>query len=446
MLTTFTIHNGDSLTVLKTLPSNYVHCVCTSPPYYGLRDYGCSGQMGLEATLEEFLERMVELFREVRRVLRPDGTCWINMGDAYAQQNTRASRIELEKDRERAAAKNYKTGAFAGYAGWDRAARTVGGKLKPKDLIGQPWRLALALQADGWWLRSDIIWNKSNPLPESCKDRPSKSHEYIFLLTKSSRYFYDAEAVKEPLAESTMPRLLRAVGGGHKHSNGAPGQKPQGLARSRPNGKGNAKTFRGGLYTNNTSFDNSAPADRDSHGNVPSASGLRNKRTVWTFATEPFSARALGFENTNHFATFPLELPLTCIKAGTSARGVCAACGKPWKRIVDPSPEYARHLGKSYHDHSADQARGMMQPKNGEFRSINAEYVTVGWQPTCQCEPSEPVPALVLDPFAGAGTTLLAANQLGRHGIGIELNSEYCRIAERRLIEDAPLLVQGGIK
>jgi DNA modification methylase len=162
------IHCGDALEVLQTLPADSVQCCVTSPPYWGLRDYGVAGQIGLEATVEEFLSRLVEVFREVRRVLRPDGTAWVNMGDSYSWGSGRA--------------------------------------LKPKDLIGQPWALAFALRADGWYLRRDIIWHKPNPMPESTRDRPTTAHEYLFLLSKSASYFYDADAIKEPVTGGAHAR------------------------------------------------------------------------------------------------------------------------------------------------------------------------------------------------------------------------------------------------
>ena len=179
------IYQGDVLDVLRGWPDGFVQCVVTSPPYWGLRDYGVEGQLGLEKTPEEYTEKMVEIFREVKRVLRDDGTLWLNMGDCYNSPNTHSG--------------------MADKVDWgiqrvlDRGANTPGitGTLKPKDLIGQPWRIAFALQADGWYLRSDIIWSKPNPMPESVRDRPTKAHEYLFLMTKSARYYYDQDAVRE---------------------------------------------------------------------------------------------------------------------------------------------------------------------------------------------------------------------------------------------------------
>lgn len=251
---------GDALEVLKTIPDATVNTCITSPPYFGLRDYGAEGQIGLETTVEEYLDRLVLVFREVRRVLRPDGTLWLNMGDSYATKsgaqpptNTRNKHGHTEKK------------APPGY--------------KVKDLMGIPWRLAFALQDDGWYLRDDIIWHKTNAMPEAVKDRPTRAHEYIFLLSASPHYFYDAEIIKEPCGE-----------------------------------KGSSSTFRGGgVYTMKRSFDNDATVERDSHGNVPNETGLRNKRDVWSVATAQLKEA--------HYATFPPELIRPCVLAGCPEGG-----------------------------------------------------------------------------------------------------------------------------
>ncbi|HWQ32274.1 MAG TPA: site-specific DNA-methyltransferase, partial [Blastocatellia bacterium] len=179
-----TIKQGDALAVLKTLPDESIHCCVTSPPYFGLRDYGVVGQIGLEDSIEDYLERIVAVFREVRRVLRSDGTLWLNIGDSYANDTKWGGK----------SGKLNQTSAAGGYGG-QRLKRVTG--LKPKDLMMMPARVAMALQEDGWFLRADIIWHKTNPMPESVHDRPTRAHEYLFLLTRSSRYFYDAEAIRE---------------------------------------------------------------------------------------------------------------------------------------------------------------------------------------------------------------------------------------------------------
>lgn len=256
-----TILTGDALETLKTLHAEYAHTCVTSPPYYGLRDYGVEGQLGLEGTVEEYVENLVAVFREVRRVLRPDGTLWLNIGDSYATRsgwqaptNTRNSNGHTAKP------------VPAGY--------------KYKDLMGIPWELAFALRADGWYLRDDIIWHKTNAMPEAVTDRPTRAHEYIFLFSKERRYYYDAAAIAEPCGR-----------------------------------KGNARSFRGGgAYTGHTSFNNDAEAGRETHGNSENERGTRNKRDVWSVATAQYREA--------HYATFPPELIRPCILAGSPPGGM----------------------------------------------------------------------------------------------------------------------------
>ena len=261
-----TVHQGDCREVMAGMEPESVHCVVTSPPYWGLRDYGEAGQLGLEPTPEAYVANMVAVFREVRRVLRKDGTVWLNLGDSYV--SNASDQVPQTKSHK-----------GSGLAGPNRNGRTG---LKPKDLVGIPWRVAFALQADGWYLRSDIIWAKPNPMPESVTDRPTKAHEYLFLLTKSARYFYDAEAVAEPLMDSSVLRLSqpnldqqegswRVLVNGHNASHGV------GLSHD--------------LYSGPT----------------------RNLRSVWTIATQPYPGA--------HFATFPEALVEPCVKAGCPEGG-----------------------------------------------------------------------------------------------------------------------------
>lgn len=241
------ILQGDALEELRKLPDKCCSVCVTSPPYYNARDYGAADQLGTESSPEEYIRKLVEAFREVARVLKDDGTLWLNIGDSYARH------IE-------------------------------DGGIKRKDLIGIPWLLALALRSDGWYLRADIIWNKPNAMPESAKDRPTRSHEYVFLLSKAAAYYYDAEAVKE-LAVGYDPKK--------------PGRK-----------RGNAKTFRGGTaYTHDQAKANSTEVDRGSHGLQRNETGKRNRRDVWTIATRPYKGA--------HLSTFPEELAKICILAGS---------------------------------------------------------------------------------------------------------------------------------
>jgi DNA modification methylase len=355
----FTLYVGDVREVLAELPAESVHCVVTSPPYWGLRDYGtglweggnpdcdhqadpkparkftngrdegvddeyagsnlrswttrdatvkdggcpkrCGArrvdqQLGLEPTPELFVQAMVEVFREVRRVLRRDGTCWLNLGDSYARDyagdprspdNTKGSTLGPKRDG---------LPGNSTHVGRYRGARTLGG-MKPKDLCGIPWRVAFALQADGWYLRSDIIWSKPNPMPESVTDRPTKAHEYLFLLTREPRYFYDADAIREPTGNElswdewderrkNWPTSIKNANGVLTGNSGD--VKPDG-GRSHPSG--------------------------------------RNRRSVWEIATEPYPDA--------HFATFPQALVEPCVLAGTSERGCCPECGAPWTRKTE---------------------------------------------------------------------------------------------------------------
>ena len=279
-----TIFCGDALDVLRTLPDNFVHCCITSPPYYALRDYGMDGQIGREERPAQYVARLTEVFSEVRRVLLPSGR--------NEQGVSLAQRVE---------------------------------NVKAKDMLGIPWMLAFALRDHGWYLRSDIIWQKANPMPESCKDRPSRCYEHVFLLTKSRSYYYDALAIAEPMAPSSIARYKRGRIGG-KYAEEIPGQnKVQGLNQTRS----------GGYYED---------------GAVPT---VRNKRDVWQINPFPYKG--------GHFAAFPPKLVETCLLAGC--------------------------------------------PQDG----------------------------IVLDPFLGSGTTAAVAKQMGRHYIGIELNPDYCALAEQRI-------------
>lgn len=312
-MTSQRIITGDCIEGMRTLPDASVHCCVTSPPYWGLRDYGHDGQIGLESTPDAYVARIVKVFREVRRVLRDDGTLWLNLGDSYAATTKQSGRNDHDRPHNGETRGTYDVGT----AGAKTKLRVSLGSLKPKDLCGIPWRVAFALQADGWWLRQDIIWHKPNPMPESVRDRCTKAHEYVFLLTKSERYYYDAEAVSEALS-------------------------------GKPHAPGNKCVADAGHLRNDFGT--------DAMQRVWGASGRRNRRSVWTVTTKPYSGA--------HFAVMPSDLVEPCIKAGCPEGGI------------------------------------------------------------------------VLDPFAGSGTTLAVAAELGRSGIGCELNPDYIALAERR-IKDA---------
>ena len=272
------ILNGDCIEMMKTLPDRSVNCCVTSPPYFGLRDYGHEGQIGLEETPDAFVQKMVEVFSEVKRVLRDDGTLWLNLGDSYASfRDGKATPDSSRGDDNgtlvpKGSAKNRMSSTFRATA------------IKHKDLIGIPWRVAFALQADGWWLRQDIIWHKPNPMPESVTDRCTKAHEYIFLLSKSARYFYDHSATMEPAQY------------GEQHAAKA---TSWGTNRKHPN-KTNLReyAFAGDNHTCHKAADGSYS---------------RNKRSVWTVTTKPYKGA--------HFATFPPDLIRPCILAGCPTGG-----------------------------------------------------------------------------------------------------------------------------
>ncbi len=368
------LYQGDCIEVMRGMPEKFVQTCVTSPPYYGLRDYGVEGQIGLEESPDEYVQRLVEVFREVRRVLRDDGTVWLNLGDSYWGSGGANNNSGIT-GRRPAGEKDERDGPVAYRQRW-----RSNGVLKPKDLIGIPWRVAFALQADGWYLRSDIIWAKPNPMPESVTDRPTRAHEYVFLLAKAKRYFYDADAIREP----------------HVRPLHAPGNK----------------THNGRLTASMGHFEE----PNRIWGN-PSG---RNKRSVWTIATQPFPEA--------HFATFPEKLIEPMILAGTSPKA-CPKCGAPWKRVVERERTGEREV-------QASDRKGLLRNDLAKHagRIGEVKVTTLGWEPTCTCEGNDGSGrCVVLDPFVGSGTTLLVAQRLGRSGIGIELNPDYCAMASRRI-------------
>ena len=378
-----------------------VHMVWTSPPYWGLRAYGTEpqawstgwlGEHGLEPSLDLWLEHEALIWRAVRRVLRDDGVIFINIGDAYASSPNGRSAADTK-----AAGNDDRT--FR-----DRPFGTVGGGFKPKDRLMMPARLAIALQADGWFLRDEIVWHKRNPMPSSVKDRTTPAHEMLYMLSKKARYFYDAVAIAEPIEESSHARYdqetLNDQKGGFKQdayeNNGLVGQR----ARSR------------------------RPAEILK--SLASGNRTRNKRSVWPLASEAFKGA--------HFATAPTNLVEPCILAGTSAVGVCRRCGAPWRRLT---------TSRAHLQDDASEAKGVrgaggqkpMDASNGwqGFPRGTTERHTTGWAPSCRCDAGKPVPAVVLDIFGGAGTTGLVADRLGRDAVLIELLPGYAEMARYRI-------------
>jgi len=461
MMPAFELLQGDCLQQLATLPAASVQCCVTSPPYWGLRDYGtakweggdaecdhkdpfmiaerarnrkglaknaseqdgadrsllvqngldkafqyvdtcgkCGAkrvdvQLGLEATPDEYVANMVAVFSEVRRVLRDDGTLWLNLGDSYHGSYIAQSRVDGRSDTLNAA-----NPAMA-----HKDTRHNLGVLKPKDLCGIPWRVAFALQADGWYLRQDIIWHKPNPMPESVTDRCTKAHEYIFLLTKSARYYYDNEAVKEESFTTVNRKTLET----DEYKNGKTPSEVVGRAVQR-GGKSLAYAYPNGIP-------------------------FRNKRSVWTVTTKPFKGA--------HFATFPPDLIEPCILAGTSKNGQCPKCGKSWKRIMEKIgvSTYEKMGGKNGgYKKMREESMRRGETGVGDTRDSNGNIVWyeatpkkfVGWQPDCVCG-LDPIASVVLDPFSGAGTTGVVAVQHGRRYIGIELNPDYLEMSRKRI-------------
>lgn len=414
---------------LRRLPSGSVHTVVTSPPYWGLRDYGipasvwggapdcvhdfvpvpkrhrggppgdgdanvgrdrsaqaatadilpgefCAscdawrGCLGLEPSPALFVEHMVAVFDEVWRVLRADGTVWLNLGDSYAStptgSNSTTSRLE------------------GGQATQIVGPNKLAGNLKAKDLVGIPWRVAFALQDYGWYLRQDIIWAKPNPMPESVRDRCTKAHEYLFHLAKSERYYFDAEAIAEPISEGSAARVLQPnfdeQQGGPKDY-GTTGVNPNRSARQAIENFAQ-KIRRSGNKERKAALERGVPAGGGNQaGSVPWEGCTRNKRSVWTVTTKPYKEA--------HFATFPPELVEPCIAAGTSERGCCSSCGAPYERIVEDSPEYAAFKLEQ-------QARRGVSMRSSELETlgltrgignpgVSPERITTGWAPGCGC-------------------------------------------------------------
>lgn len=469
------IIQGDALAELRKLPSESVHCCVTSPPYFGLRDYGFEGQIGLERTPEEYVSRLVEVFREVRRVLRDDGVLWLNLGDSYA---TGAGKVgnhpgggdqgERWKGHRGSRGNSPKHSAEA-VGPMIQPNRMPLPGLKPKDLIGIPWRVAFALQADGWYLRSDIIWAKPNPMPESVTDRCTTSKEHVFMLTKSgSPTFWthrdhegsherpvpdyrwinnltEEETAIEPdgwrevvyyTVNGKTPHLWRRInlwrGHDYFYDNEAVKEPAQSTAPSGNGFKGRqGKSSRCGPLSGGEG----TPEKWDGVG------GSRNRRDVWTITTKPYKGA--------HFATMPPDLVEVCIKAGTSERGCCQICGAPWVRVVragELSGEARIQTGPRPHADATGRSASSILRTNGRTWR---EHIDLGFRPSCGCG-ADPVPCTVLDPFAGSGTTGAVAKSLGRDYILIEANPDYIQLIEERVgeVEAPPLtltdMILGG--
>jgi DNA modification methylase len=557
------ILQGDCIESLKKLEDESINTCITSPPYWGLRDYGTAewvggnencdhvanpnatkkmgndefnknrpsrentktkgyyyekkcpkcgairkdNQLGMEETPEEFVENLVKVFREVKRVLRDDGTVWLNLGDSYSSGGrTTTTNQSLRGD------KDY---------GVTKPKPSKG--IKPKDLIGIPWRVAFALQQDGWYLRQDIIWNKPNPMPESVKDRCTKAHEYIFLLSKSPMYYFDNEAIKEGLAEASNIRLTQKNINNQVGSDRVPGKSngPMKPVVAKKHGKyqteENEAKHRQGIHANRgdnlVEVRNKLPSQKDfvkflraktkpkilaENTDIPLTriehwfradksgfaypsiedwnkvkefvddwskefhkidiglssyelktdevlvSSKRNKRSVWTVTTKPFTGA--------HFATFPMDLIEPCVLAGCPEK-VCVKCGEPYQREVELGDYDLEHqklsggdtegkyFGASTKDYAQNKAQDASETKKRILESMRHRK-DLGVAKQCDCETDETRPGVVLDPFAGSGTTAVVASGHNRDAVLLELNEEYIALAKKRIRGDGDMFVK----
>lgn len=401
----YTIHVGDVRASLATLPERSVQLAMTSPPYWALRSYLPSDhaakalEMGSEPTPEAYIAGQVDVFRAVRRVLRDDGVLVVNYGDSYAAQ--RSGTHMPAQTVAGGIGGHGEDSAFRGMGGTERRAAhrdAASFGLKHKDLVGIPWRVALALQADGWYLRSAMPWVKRSAMPESVTDRPASAVEYVFLLSKSERYYWDAEAVK-------------AVSMGREVFGNWVGGK---VSRNHDRNDGSRQNMEPQTTRNFRNADLWFQSIQGPHG----LCGVGDELVGLDVTAEP--------SREEHFAAYPSRLVEPFVKAGTSEKGCCPACGKPWERI----PVHVRHRvrDRALETHAASANKTPQGGYRGRLTTI-----TLGWQPACQCPAHEPVPCTVLDPFSGTGTTGAVACRLGRRYIGCELFEKYAAISERRI-------------
>lgn len=402
---------GDAKEVLMMMDDESVHCGVTSPPYFGLRDYGVAGQIGMEKTPEEYVARLVEIFRELKRVLRDDGTFWLNIGDSYAGSGrgpTGHNGIGNQKERQ----------------GFVDPGTSKANGCKAKDMIGIPWMLAFALRADGWYLRADLPWIKRNSMPSSVTDRPASSIEHVFLFSKSRKYYYDYVATMQPSSESynkdKRPRgvIRQCVNPTSKYPNEGQFKKQDGTGNNTYTG------FNGRYEPNGMGL----RFMRDSDFFFRTWQGLMHNEDG-----EPMAlvVNPRGYKGA-HFACFPVQLVEPMILASTSEKGVCPECGAPWIRetaktfvpqqdVVDPE-KLAKGSNKGL-----DDSNGWNETPRG-----STAVETTGWQPTCSHNLT-PIPATVLDPFAGSCATGVACQWHNRNFIGIELKPDYIELGEKRL-------------
>jgi DNA modification methylase len=442
------IFQGDVLEVLKTFPNDSVHTCVTSPPYYALRSYDtatwdggdptcdhkaakqksrydyslksspiqdskrtgtdapilddvcptCGAikkdlQIGLEKTPVEFIDKLTEIFEEVRRVLHPSGTCWIVISSSYNGSGKGSSSGGVGPKSK------LQTSSIGSYS-IKTATRLK--TYKPKDMIPIPWLLGIALQKSGWWLRDDIIWSKTSCMVSSVTDRCTKSHEYILMLSKSRKYYFDNDAIREPYTTKNPEKMF--------------GKVPKNSKAARID---EVAPLQGKLVTQGCT-----PDSIWSHGG-------KNKRSVWTVG--PYQLKEL------HYATYSPHLISPCVLAGSSEYGACAKCNAPYKRVLEKSITFHSGSGKSGNKPKG-KYEGTEQAESGSYDIRMGPHVstkTVSWIPTCKCgEDTGVVPCIVLDPFMGSGTTALVSKKHGRNYVGIELSQKYIEIADKRLQTD----------
>ena len=445
---------------MRTWPADSIDLVVTSPPYWGLRDYGeetmriwgglpgcehewgplergkrkdvlpldktaakrigfgegthdnaylqggnfcikCGawrGSLGLEPHPQLFIDHLVGICCEIKRVLKPTGIFFLNLGDTYYGSGGKGGQYEKFMP---------KKGQPAHYR---QSSKSRSNWLQPKQLLGIPWRVAIALQNDGWTLRNDLIWFKSNYMPSSVKDRLTNAYEHVFMLVKARRYYFDLDAIRVP-----QKTIMEKHEGASLYRDGHPSAWSANRRELNPKGKNPGDILSGSKYLEHDN-PHSIRVKGGHTGDYTHPRG-KNPGDLWRIPTTPFPGA--------HFATFPPRLIEPIVKAG-SPRWICSKCGKPRIRITKPTPEYAEKLGKSVHDHKDDLKRGMRYDK-----VYNAEYVTTGWS-DCGCG-EKWIPGIVMDPFGGSGTVGQVARRLGRRFILIEIIPEYCKMAEKRV-------------
>jgi len=408
---TVRLYQGDTLKVLQRLPSGSVQCIATSPPYWNLRDYQVEGQLGSEANpdcgringncAEQdwqtgcFVCRLVLVFREARRVLRDNGLCFLNLGDSYA-----SGEVGRHDQKEG----QWFTGSNAiKHDALPRKNRKMNTGIPQGNLVGIPWRVALALQADEWILRQDIIWAKRNTMPESVRNRFTKAHEYVFMLAKKPGYYCDMEAVKEGSITGDVRKPYGSDGAWQ-----IDGRNKWGEGAGQPQNRDGSKRNKRSVWSITSQEVLAWLSDKAPEVLSQYLEEATNKEDVWSLSSSPYPG--------SHFATFPEALVETIIKCATSEHGCCAKCGSPWERVVDRA------------ETNGELASGL--------RFGDAQTKTTGWEPGCKCN-SQVKPCTVMDIFVGSGTTCSVALVHGRHSIGIDLSETYLQDhAAKRIITD----------